>query len=189
MGIFILKTWVHYYVALLRRLGAFRFSLLLALAIILGDTTLQMGLAVYFNEPLDIHDVSRSFILSLVITPWAVYFLTVVVGDLEEARQRLGNTVSRLRELLAKDQQKTRELELEIVERQKSQKLLEEHTILLHSFLETSPDFFFHRDLKGAFVSCNKAMELVTGRKEAEIIGLTPFDIFSEEYAIQASTA
>lgn len=186
MGIFILKTWVHYYVALLRRLGAFRFSLLLALAIILGDTTLQMGLAVYFNEPLDISDVSRSFILSLVITPWAVYFLTVVVGDLEEARQRLGSTVSRLREMLAKDQLKTIELELEIVERQKSQKLLEERTILLHSFLETSPDFFFHRDLNGVFVSCNKAMESVTGRKESEIVGLTPFDIFSEEYATEA---
>jgi two-component system aerobic respiration control sensor histidine kinase ArcB len=186
MSIFNLKTWVHYYVALLRRLGPFRFSLLLALAIIIGDTTLQMGLAIYFNDPFDIIDVSRSFILSLVITPWAVYFLTVVVGDLEEARQRLGNTVSRLRELLAKDQQKTHELELEIVERQKSQKLLEEHTILLHSFLETSPDFFFHRDLKGAFVSCNKAMELVTGRTESELIGLTPFDIFSEEYATGA---
>tara|TARA_R110001583_G_scaffold67490_3_gene192867 strand:- start:8947 stop:11253 length:2307 start_codon:yes stop_codon:yes gene_type:complete len=186
MSIFNLKTWVHFYVALLRKLGAFRFSILLAFAIIIADTALQMGLAFYFNDSLDIIDISRSFILSLVITPWAVYFLTVVVGDLEEARQRLGNTVSRLQDLLAKDQQKTHELELEIIERQKSQKLLEEHTILLHSFLETSPDFFFHRDLKGAFVSCNKAMEQVTGRTEAQLIGLTPFDIFSEEYATEA---
>jgi two-component system aerobic respiration control sensor histidine kinase ArcB len=185
MSIFNLKTWVHYYVSLLKRLGAFRFSLLLALAIFTADAILQMVLAYYFNDPLDIVDISRSIILGLLITPWAVYFLTVVVGDLEEARQRLDNTVARLQVILAKDQQKTRELESEMIERQKSQKLLQEHTILLHSFLDTSPDLFFHRDLKGAFVSCNKAMELVTGRTAAQLIGLTPFDIYPDEYAQQ----
>lgn len=185
MSIFNLKTWVHYYVSLLKRLGAFRFSLLLALAIFTADAILQMVLAYYFNDPLDIVDISRSIILGLLITPWAVYFLTVVVGDLEEARQRLDNTVARLQVILATDQQKTRELESEMIERQKSQKLLQEHTILLHSFLDTSPDLFFHRDLKGAFVSCNKAMELVTGRTAAQLIGLTPFDIYPDEYAQQ----
>ncbi|PKG38398.1 aerobic respiration two-component sensor histidine kinase ArcB [Psychromonas sp. Urea-02u-13] len=185
MSIFNLKTWVHYYVSLLKRLGAFRFSLLLALAIFTADAILQMVLAYYFNDPLDIVDISRSIILGLLITPWAVYFLTVVVGDLEEARQRLDNTVARLQVMLATDQQKTRELESEMIERQKSQKLLQEHTILLHSFLDTSPDLFFHRDLKGAFVSCNKAMELVTGRTAAQLIGLTPFDIYPDEYAQQ----
>lgn len=183
---FSLKTWVHYYVSLLKRLGSFRFSVLLALSIIFADALLQSALAQYFNDPLDIVDITRSFILSLMITPWAVYFLTVVVGDLEEARQRLGQTVSRLRVMLATDQQKTRELELEIIERKKTQKLLEEHTILLRSFLETSPDFFFHRDLKGSFVSCNKAMELITGLSEEKLIGLTPYDIFPAEYAKQA---
>ncbi|WP_022940044.1 aerobic respiration two-component sensor histidine kinase ArcB [Psychromonas hadalis] len=188
MSIFNLKTWVHYYVSLLKRLGAFRFSLQLAFAIIFADSVLQVSLAYYFHDPLDIIDVSRSFFLGLLITPWAVYFLTVVVGDLEEARQRLDNTVAHLQEILAKDQQKTRELESEIIERQKSQMLLEEHTILLHSFLNTSPDLFFHRDLKGAFVSCNKAMELVTGRSESELIGLTPFDIFPKKYAQEVVT-
>jgi len=185
MSIFNLKTWVHYYVSLLKRLGAFRFSLLLAFAIICADALLQTALAFYFNNPLDIADISRSFILGLMITPWAVFFLTVVVGDLEEARQQLDNHVVRLKLMLAKDQQKTRDLESEIIEREKSQTLLEEHTILLHSFLNTSPDLFFHRDLKGAFVSCNKAMELVTGKSENELLGLTPFDIYPEKYAKQ----
>lgn len=183
MSIFNLKTWVHYYVSLLKRLGAFRFSLILAFAIISSDSILQVLLGYYFNDPLDIENISRSLILGLLITPWAVYFLTVVVGDLEEARQQLDNSVARLQIMLAKDQQRTRELETEIIERQKSQQLLEEHTILLRSFLNTSSDLFFHRDLKGAFVSCNKAMELVTGRKEAQLIGLTPFDIYAPEYA------
>lgn len=183
MDIFILKTWVHYYVALLKRLGAFRFSLILAVAIITADSLLQVLLAYYFNDPLDIADVSRSFILGLLITPWAVYFLSVVVGDLEDARQRLGNTVAKLQVMLKNDQKKSDALECEIINHQNSQRKLEESAILLRSFLDTSPDLFFHRDLKGCFVSCNKAMEALTGKTEKGLIGLTPYDIYPESYA------
>ena len=186
MNIFNLKTWVHYYVALLKRLGAFRFSLILAVAIISADFVLQLFLAHYFNEPLDIVDVSRSFILGVLITPWAVYFLTVVVGDLEEARQSLDHSVTKLQVILKNDQQKAIALQKEIIERQKSQSQLEQSAILLRSFLDTSPDLFFHRDLKGCFVSCNKAMELLTGKTEKQLIGLTLFDIFPESYANEA---
>ncbi|WP_369434269.1 aerobic respiration two-component sensor histidine kinase ArcB [Psychromonas sp. MME1] len=185
MNIFILKTWVHYYVALLKKLGAFRFSLILAVAIITADSILQILLGYYFNAPLDIVDISRSFILGLIITPWAVYFLTVVVGDLEDARQRLGNTVAKLQVMLKNDQEKTDALECEIIEHQKSQRQLEETAILLRSFLDTSPNLFFHRDLKGCFVSCNKAMEELAGKTEEQLIGLTPFDIYPESYARQ----
>ncbi|MDI5829818.1 hypothetical protein MJN51_40425, partial [Salmonella enterica subsp. enterica serovar Kentucky] len=34
-------------------------------------------------------DVIRSIFFGLLITPWAVYFLSVVVEQLEESRQRL----------------------------------------------------------------------------------------------------
>ncbi|WP_028863744.1 aerobic respiration two-component sensor histidine kinase ArcB [Psychromonas aquimarina] len=188
MSIFNLKTWVHYYVALLKRSGTIRFSLILAVAIICADSVLQMLLAYYFDRPLDIVSVSRSFILGLLITPWAVYFLTVVVGDLEEAREHLGNTVATLKVLLNNDQEKTRALESEIIEREKTQLKLEESAILLRSFINTSPDLVFHRDLQGRFVSCNKAMEVLTGKTEKELIGLTPFDIYSEAYAKEVVT-
>lgn len=187
MNISNLKTWVHYYVALLKRLGAFRFSLVLAVAIISADSFLQVLLAYYFDESLDVVVFFRSFILGLLITPWAVYFLTVVVDDLEEARQHLGNTVSKLQLLLKNDQQKTSALQREIVDHQKSQSQLEESAILLRSFLDTSPDLFFHRDLSGSFVSCNKAMEELTGKTEKQLIGLTPFDIYPEAYAKQVT--
>ncbi|MGB5445569.1 MAG: aerobic respiration two-component sensor histidine kinase ArcB [Psychromonas sp.] len=185
MQLFNLKTWVRYYVALLKRLGVLRFSLLLALAIISADSALQVLLAIYFSEPLGIVDISRSILIGLIITPWAVYFLTVVVGDLEEAREHLGNTVASLQEMRQKDLLKTHELEKEIIERKKSQQELVEAAILLKSFINTSPDLVFHRDLDGRFVSCNKAMEKLTGKTEQELIGLTPFDIFPEDYAQQ----
>jgi len=187
VSIFNLKTWVHYYVALLKRLGTIRFSLLLALAIISADLLLQVLQAFFANEPLNFLSLSRSFLWGLMITPWAVYFLTVVVGDLENARQRLGNTIARMKEMRHKELQKTHELEKEIIERQKIQLQLKEGSILLRSFLDTSPDLVFHRDLDGHFVSCNKAMERLTGKTEEQLIGLTPYDIFSPEYAQEVS--
>lgn len=185
MSLFNLKTWVHYYVALLKRLGVFRFSLILAVAIISADLALQILLAIYFDETLSIADASRSVLIGLLITPWSVYFLTVVVGDLEEARAHLDNTVSSLQDMRQKDWIKTHELEKEIIERKTSQQKLVEAAILLKSFLNTSPDLVFHRDLNSRFVSCNKAMELLTGKTEKELIGLTPFDLFPEDYAHQ----
>lgn len=186
MSLFNLKTWVYYYVALLKRLGVLRFSLLLAVAIISADSALQIFLTIYFDEPLSIAGASRSILIGLLITPWAVYFLTVVVGDLEEARAHLDNTVATLKEMRQKERIKTHELEKEILERKTSQQKLVEAASLLKSFLNTSPDLVFHRDLKSRFVSCNKAMEMLTGKTEKKLIGLTPFDLFPEDYAHQA---
>lgn len=183
MSLLNLKTWVHYYVALLKRLGPIRFSLFLAFAIIFFDTSLQILLAHIFNDPIDKADIFRSIILGILITPWTVYFLTVVVDDLDNARQRLGLTVKKLEKISIDDKAKTSLLEKEIVERQKTQKQLREGSNLLRSFLDTSPDLIFHRDLEGRFVSCNKAMERLTGKVEEELIGLLPKDIYPAEYA------
>ena len=183
MNLFNLKTWVHYYVSLLKRLGPIKFSLLLAFAIIFADACLQIVIALVFSEVLDVADIYRSVILGLIITPWAVYFLSVVVGDLDNARQRQALTVKKLESISKDDKAKTNLLEKEIVEHQKTQQRLREGTSLLQSFFDTSPDLIFHRDLDQRFVSCNKAMEKISGKTEAQLIGLVPQDIYPVEYA------
>ncbi|TEW55003.1 aerobic respiration two-component sensor histidine kinase ArcB [Psychromonas sp. RZ22] len=183
MNLFNLKPWVYYYVALLKRLGPVKFSLVLAFAIIAADAALQISLAYIFSEPLHKADVYRSLSLGLLITPWAVYFLTVVVNDLDNARQRLATTVKKLKKISTDDKAKTSLLEKEIVEHQNTQQQLREGTSLLRSFFDTSPDLIFHRDLEGRFVSCNKAMGRLFGKTEAELVGLAPEDTYPEEYA------
>ena len=183
MNLLNLKTWVHYYVSLLKRLGPIKFSLLLAFAIIFADACLQVVIALVFSEVLDVADIYRSVILGLIITPWAVYFLSVVVGDLDNARQRQALTVKKLESISKDDKAKTNLLEKEIVEHQKTQQRLREGTSLLQSFFDTSPDLIFHRDLEQRFVSCNKAMEKISGKTEAQLIGLVPQDIYPVEYA------
>lgn len=187
MHLFNLKTWVHYYVSLLRRLGPIKFSLLLAFAIIFADACLQVVIAAVFTEELDMADMYRSVILGLIITPWAVYFLSVVVDDLDNARQRLALTVDELESISKHDKAKTKLLKKEIVEHQKTQQQLREGTTLLRSFLDTSPDLIFHRDLEERFVSCNKAMETLSGKTELQLVGLKPNDIYPTGYAEQVS--
>tara|TARA_R110001583_G_scaffold423_6_gene4017 strand:+ start:1724 stop:3922 length:2199 start_codon:yes stop_codon:yes gene_type:complete len=167
----------------LKRLGPIKFSLLLAFAIIVADACLQVVIALLFSEALDTADIYRSVILGLIITPWAVYFLSVVVGDLDSARQSLASTVNKLENISKGDKAKTSLLEKEIVEHQKTQQQLREGTSLLQSFFDTSPDLIFHRDLEQRFVSCNKAMEKLSGKTKAQLIGLMPQDIYSIEYA------
>ncbi|TEW49864.1 aerobic respiration two-component sensor histidine kinase ArcB [Psychromonas algicola] len=185
MSLFNLKTWVHYYVALLKRLGPIKFSLLLAFAVIFFDACLQVIIAEAFSEPLDKADLFRSAVLGVLITPWAVYFLTVVVDDLDNARQRLGSIVKKLENISKDDKAKTDLLEKEIIEHQKTQHQLGQGASLLRSFLDTSPDLIFHRDLEGRFVSCNKEMEALSGKTEAELVGLSPQDLYSENYALE----
>ena len=188
MSLFNLKTWVHYYVALLKRLGPIKFSSLLAFAIIFSDAFLQVVLAQLLSDPLDMADLYRSVALGLIITPWSVYFLTVVVEDLDSARERLALTVKKLESISTADKAKTALLETEIVEHQNTQHQLLENTSLLQSFFDTSPDLIFHRDIEEHFVRCNKAMELLSGKTEGKLVGLRPSDIFSEAYAKEVTS-
>src|SRR5690606_9125371 len=85
-------------------------------------------------------DVIRSIFFGLLITPWAVYFLSVVVEQLEESRQRLSKLVDKLEEMRERDLKLTVQLKDNInqlnqqnAEREKAeagrQKVLEQLTV------------------------------------------------------------
>lgn len=178
-----LKKVVHQYVALLKQLGAVRFSLVLAFSLIAFDTILQWLMMQLVPVPIDGTGLLRSVFLGILITPWVVYFLSVVVNDLDRMREQLSLTVQRLEEIAIADKNKTAQLEKEVEVRQRALRQLQDSEVLLQSFLNTSPDLFFHRDLVGNFVSCNNAMARFTGLTEAQVIGLSPKDIYPAEYA------
>ena len=99
-----IKTWTQYYVNWLTRLGIIRFSLLLALFIIVLAVTIQIGVTMLLRGTVDIVDIVRSVFFGLLVTPWAAYFLTAVVDELEDSRQRLTHMVSKLQEMRERDQ-------------------------------------------------------------------------------------
>ncbi|HHQ4453605.1 TPA: ATP-binding protein, partial [Aeromonas veronii] len=75
------------------------------------------------------------------------------------------------------------DLENEVFQREKAQLHLGERTALLRSFIDCSPDLVYYRNEDEQFSGCNRAMEELTGKVEAELIGLTPFDVYKQEIA------
>ncbi|MDW3115573.1 aerobic respiration two-component sensor histidine kinase ArcB, partial [Vibrio sp. 1727] len=198
-------------VDLLVKLGIVRFSILLALALVALAVVVQVGITLALKGRVDDIDIVRSVFFGLLITPWAVYFLSVVVDQLEESRQRLTKLVSKLKDMRSRDQELNfqlqqnieklnleieerikaeeareeamQDLENEVFQRERTQLELAERTALLRSFIDASPDLIYYRNADGVFSGCNRAMEELTGKKEHQLVGLSPWDVYSKEIA------
>lgn len=205
------RAWAQYYVALLTRLGVVKFSVLSAATIIFFSVTIQATITYFFHQRVAIEDFLNSILFAIVVTPWLVFFLSIVVQQLEESRLRLSDMVRKLQEVRARDlelQQKLqrnlidlnaefeerkkaeadrnqafRDLENEVMQREQAQVLSEERSALVRSFIDNSPDLVYYSNEGCEFSGCNRAIELLVGKKEKELIGLTPYDVFSRDIA------
>ncbi|HDS8506968.1 TPA: aerobic respiration two-component sensor histidine kinase ArcB [Escherichia coli] len=206
-----IRLLAQYYVDLMMKLGLVRFSMLLALALVVLAIVVQMAVTMVLHGQVESIDVIRSIFFGLLITPWAVYFLSVVVEQLEESRQRLSRLVQKLEEMRERDlslnvqlkdniaqlnqeiavrekaeaelQETFGQLRIEIKEREETQIQLEQQSSFLRSFLDASPDLVFYRNEDKEFSGCNRAMELLTGKSEKQLVHLKPADVYSPEAA------
>lgn len=206
-----IRLLAQYYVDLMMKLGLVRFSMLLALALVVLAIVVQMAATMVLHGQVESIDVIRSIFFGLLITPWAVYFLSVVVEQLEESRQRLSRLVQKLEEMRERDlslnvqlkdniaqlnqeiavrekaeaelQETFGQLKIEIKEREETQIQLEQQSSFLRSFLDASPDLVFYRNEDKEFSGCNRAMELLTGKSEKQLVHLKPADVYSPEAA------
>lgn len=206
-----IRLLAQYYVDLMMKLGLVRFSMLLALALVVLAIVVQMAVTMVLHGQVESIDVIRSIFFGLLITPWAVYFLWVVVEQLEESRQRLSRLVQKLEEMREHDlslnvqlkdniaqlnqeiavrekaeaelQETFGQLKIEIKEREETQIQLEQQSSFLRSFLDASPDLVFYRNEDKEFSGCNRAMELLTGKSEKQLVHLKPADVYSPEAA------
>lgn len=206
-----IRLLAQYYVDLMMKLGLVRFSMLLALALVVLAIVVQMAVTMVLHGQVESIDVIRSIFFGLLITPWAVYFLSVVVEQLEESRQRLSRLVQKLEEMRERDlslnvqlkdniaqlnqeiavrekaeaelQETFGQLKIEIKEREETQIQLEQQSSFLRSFLDASPGLVFYRNEDKEFSGCNRAMELLTGKSEKQLVHLKPADVYSPEAA------
>ncbi|HFI8033726.1 TPA: aerobic respiration two-component sensor histidine kinase ArcB [Escherichia coli] len=206
-----IRLLAQYYVDLMMKLGLVRFSMLLALALVVLAIVVQMAVTMVLHGQVESIDVIRSIFFGLLITPWAVYFLSVVVEQLEASRQRLSRLVQKLEEMRERDlslnvqlkdniaqlnqeiavrekaeaelQETFGQLKIEIKEREETQIQLEQQSSFLRSFLDASPDLVFYRNEDKEFSGCNRAMELLTGKSEKQLVHLKPADVYSPEAA------
>ncbi|WP_029686284.1 aerobic respiration two-component sensor histidine kinase ArcB [Tatumella saanichensis] len=206
-----IRLLAQYYVDLMVKLGLVRFSLLLASALVVLAMIVQMAVTLVLQGRVESLDVVRSVFFGLLITPWAVYFLSVVVDQLEDSRQRLARLVDKLEEMRERDLQLNQQMKIniqqlnqeindrekaeqareqaidklreEMASREKTQIELEQQSSFLRSFLDASPDLVFYRNIDRQFSGCNRAMELLTGKNESQLVGLSPLDIYDTDTA------
>ncbi|NLS43043.1 aerobic respiration two-component sensor histidine kinase ArcB, partial [BEV proteobacterium] len=206
-----IRLLAQYYVDLMVKLGLVRFSLLLASVLVLLAMAVQMAVTLLLTGKVEDIDIVRSVFFGLLITPWAVYFLSVVVDQLEESRQRLAKLVAKMEEMRLRDQtlndqlkgniarlnqeiadrEKAEEARLmmlsklkeEMAGREQAQVELEQQSALLRSFLDASPDLVYYRNENKEFSGCNRAMELLLGRSQKQLVGLTPKDVYTPDVA------
>jgi two-component system aerobic respiration control sensor histidine kinase ArcB len=206
-----IRALAQYYVDFMVKLGIIRFSLLLALVLSLLAMSIMFIVTLLLEGRIESADVNRSLLFALLITPCAVYFLSIIVEQLEASRQELSSMVQTLEKLHIRDielhtqlqsnieqlhlemdervkaeeqrQKAMMELQNEINSRCKAQTELEQQSYLLRSFIDASPDLVFYRNDDFQFSGCNRAMELLTGKGEKQLIGLTPRDVYEADVA------
>ena len=205
------KILAQFYVDLLVKLGIFRFSLLLALGLVALALVIQISVTLLLQGTMRDLEIIRSVTFGLFITPWAVYFMSVVVDQLEDSRQRLSKLVTKLEEMRARDmelnqqlqanitrlnseieerekaeearEEAMQDLESEVYQRENAQLAVAEQSALLKSFLDASPDLIYYRNERNQFSGCNRAMAELVGKSEKELVGLTPWDVYPADVA------
>ncbi|MGX3066255.1 ATP-binding protein [Ursidibacter arcticus] len=164
-----LKQYGQNYVNWVLRLGKGWAALLGLVVLAVFAIVVQMLLSLIFTGDIQANDIFRSIAFGLISAPFVLYFYNLIVEKLERSRMRLEQSLEDLSLLREQDARLNVELE------QKAE--------FLRSFFDASPDLVFYRDEQGHFLGSNKAMELLTGKTEKELINLMPADVYSDETA------
>gem|GEM_PF-3209460 len=71
---------------------------------------------------------------------------------------------------------------LDITERLRAEKALQDQLHFLQTLIDTIPNPIFYKDINGYYLGCNKAFEARVGKTRAEIIGKTSSHIFPSPF-------
>lgn len=71
---------------------------------------------------------------------------------------------------------------LDITERVRAEKALQDQLHFLQTLIDTIPNPIFYKDIQGYYLGCNKAFEARVGKPRAEIIGKTSSHIFPSPF-------
>ncbi len=206
-------SWAIRFAQFVQRFGTLKLSILfvvLSLVFTLGGSYV---IRVSMGSQVQPDDFISAVVLTMLSAPWVLYFFSELIKQLENSRTNLKEVVSQLESLREEDvflnrelQSNIRQLNHEIEQRKQAQeerealfKDLEKEiqdkseqeaqarrlSTLLRSIIDASPDLIYYRNEEGRFAGCNRIAELMTGKTEQELLGLTPKDVYEDELARQ----
>ncbi|GGW97842.1 aerobic respiration two-component sensor histidine kinase ArcB [Alteromonas halophila] len=206
-------SWAIRFAQFVQRFGTLKLSILfvaLTLVFTLGGSYV---IRVSLGSEVEPDDFISAVILTMLSAPWVLFFFSELVKQLENSRTNLKEVVSQLEHLREEDvflnrelQSNIRQLNYEIEQRKRAQEDREavfedlekeiknkseqeeqarRLSTLLRSIIDASPDLIYYRNEEGRFAGCNRTAELMTGKTEQELLGLTPTDVYEEDLARQ----
>lgn len=210
-------SWAIKFAKFVDRFGTLKLSILFVIFTLsftlAGSYVIRMGL----GSQIEPDDFISAVILTLLSAPWVLYFFSELIKQLEHSRIDLEDAVSQLERLRRHDvilnrelQNNIRQLNYEIEQRRNAQ--LERESVfeelekeikekseqeiqarrlstLTRSIIDASPDLIYYRNEEGRFAGCNRVAEQVTGKTEAELLGLTPHQVYDEQLARQVAAS
>ncbi|GGO69045.1 aerobic respiration two-component sensor histidine kinase ArcB [Bowmanella pacifica] len=207
------ESWAIRFAQFVDRFGTLRISILFVILTLIFTIAGSYFIRLYMTGDVQVEDFASAIMLTLLSAPWVLYFFSELVRQLEISRHNLKDVVAQLESLREEDvllnrelQNNIRQLNIEIEERRKAQEdrekvfaeleleineksEKEQHALrlfsLLRSIIDASPDLIYFRNEEGRFAGCNRVAEQMTGKTEAELMGLTPHEVYDEDLANQ----
>ncbi|MEW9797140.1 aerobic respiration two-component sensor histidine kinase ArcB [Alteromonas sp. CYL-A6] len=206
-------SWAIRFAQFVKNFGTLKLSILfVALTLVFtlgGSYVIRLSL----GSEVQPDDFISAVVLTMLSAPWVLFFFSELVKQLENSRTNLKEVVNQLERLREEDvflnrelQSNIRRLNHEIEQRKRAQEEREavfedlekeiknkseqeeqarRLSTLLRSIIDASPDLIYYRNEEGRFAGCNRTAELMTGKTEKELMGLTPSDVYEEDLARQ----
>ncbi|MFQ3251008.1 MAG: two-component system aerobic respiration control sensor histidine kinase ArcB [Glaciecola sp.] len=210
-------SWAIKFAKFVDRFGTFKISILFVVFTLFFTLAGSYLIRVSLGSQIEPDDFVSAVVLTLLSAPWVLYFFSELIKQLEHSRINLEEAVSQLERLRKHDvilnrelQNNIRQLNYEIEQRRNAQ--LERESVfeelereikekseqemqarrlstLTRSIIDASPDLIYYRNEEGRFAGCNRVAEELTGKTEAELLGLTPHQVYNEQLAKQVAAS
>lgn len=208
-----MDSWAIQFAQFVNRWGTMRISVLFVFLTLMFTLVGSHILHYQFSGKVEVADYLTATLLALLSAPWVIFFFGELIKKLQVSRVELTKIAKELEILKEEEERRNHELEVniqqlnhEITQRQKAQSEREQVlrkleneirektdkekqatrlSTLLRSIIDGSPDMIYYRNEMGQFTGCNKVAEQMTGKSEAELMGLTAYEVHDEELASQ----
>jgi two-component system aerobic respiration control sensor histidine kinase ArcB len=211
------SSWAIKFAKFIDRFGTLKLSVIFVIVTLLFALLGSYIVRLSLGSQMEPNDFISAFIITLLSAPWVLFFFSKLIKQLEHSRINLEDAVNQLERLRKHDvilnrelQNNIRQLNHEIEQRRNAQ--LERESVfeelereikekseqemqarrlstLTRSIIDASPDLIYYRNEEGRFAGCNRVAEQVAGKTEAELLGLTPHEVYNEQLASQVAAS
>jgi len=210
-------SWAIKFAQFVDRFGTLKVSIIFVVLTLVVTLVGSYFIRLSLGSQAHFDDFISAIILTMISAPWVLYFFSELIKQLEHSRINLEEAVNQLERLRKHDvilnrelQNNIRQLNYEIEQRKNAQ--LERESVfeelereikekseqemqarrlstLTRSIIDASPDLIYYRNEEGRFAGCNRVAEQVVGKTEAELLGLTPHEVYDEDLARQVAAS